>query len=128
MKIAVIALEANFADVKSNLIESENYIRQAADAGADLVLLPEFFTSAIGFSEQMLGVALKNRPVPDLLKRWSSEYGLIIGGSYIAFDGRNAFNQFSLVFPNGEVYEHKKDIPTQFENCYYTNGATQIMC
>ncbi len=57
-----------------------------------------------------------------MLKQWSAEYGVILGGSYISFDGENAFNLFHLVFPDGVVFVHKKDIPTQFENCYYTNG------
>lgn len=122
MKIAAIQLNATFADVKSNLILSENYIRQAALAGAELVLLPEFFTSAIGFSEQMRDVAMQNKQVLTLIKQWAAEYRVIIGGSYISFDGEDAFNLFNLVFPSGEIFEHKKDIPTQFENCYYANG------
>jgi len=122
MKIAAVQLDAVFADVQANLDRSEYYIRQAASAGADLVLLPEFFTSAIGFSEKMLDVAIRDEQVPKLLNQWAAEYGVIIGGSYLAFDGENAYNKFALVFPGGEVFEHKKDIPTQFENCYYTNG------
>lgn len=122
MKIAAIQLNADFANVKSNLIKSEDYIRQSVLAGAELVLLPEFFTSAIGFSKQMLDVAIQNCKVLQLLKQWAAVYKVIIGGSYIAFDGEDAFNLFSLVFPDGEVFEHRKDIPTQFENCYYTNG------
>lgn len=122
MKIAAIQLDAEFADVKSNLIKSEVYIRQAVSAGAELVLLPEFFTSAIAFSDQMLDVAEQNKQVLGLLKKWASKYEVILGGSFISFDGENAFNLFNLVFPSGEAFEHKKDIPTQFENCYYTNG------
>ena len=122
MKIAAIQLNADFGDIKSNLKKSENYIRQSVLAGAEFILLPEFFTSAIGFSEQMLDVAVQNRQVLKLIKQWAAEYRVTIGGSYIAFDGENAFNLFRLVFPNGEVFEHRKDIPTQFENCYYTNG------
>lgn len=122
MKIAAVQLNADFANVESNLIQSENYIRQAVSTGAELVLLPEFFTSAAGFSEKMLDVAAQNRQVRELLKQWAAEYRVIIGGSYISFDGEDAFNLFTLVFPGGEVFEHKKDIPTQFENCYYTNG------
>lgn len=122
VKIAAIQLNANFANIKSNLIQSERYVRQAALSGAELILLPEFFTSAIGFSEQMLNVAIQSKYVQEWLKKLASEYKVIIGGSYISFDGKDAFNLFNLVFPSGEIFEHKKDIPTQFENCYYTNG------
>ena len=87
MKIAAIQLNANFADIQSNLIQSESYIRQAALSGAELVLLPEFFTSAIGFSEKMLDVAIQNNQVQDWLRKLAAECSVIIGGSYIAFDG-----------------------------------------
>lgn len=122
MKIATVQLNADFADVASNLVKCERHIREATVSGAELVVLPEFFTSAIGFSKQMLDVAKQNTYVQQWMKQVSSAYNVIIGGSYIAFDGEHAFNAFDLVFPNGEVFEHKKDIPTQFENCYYTNG------
>lgn len=122
MKIAAIQLDAMFANVKANLTQSELYIEQAACAGAELVLLPEFFTSAIGFSQQMLDVPRQNEKVHEILTQWALQYNVILGGSYIQYDGKNAFNLFELVFPNGDTFAHKKDIPTQFENCYYTNG------
>lgn len=124
MKIAAVQLNADFANIQANLIQSENYIKQASLAQAELVLLPEFFTSAIGFSEQMLDVAAQNEQVHTMLIRWAAKYKIAIGGSYIHFDGHNAFNLFELVFPSGETFGHKKDIPTQFENCYYTHGDT----
>ena len=46
----------------------------------------------------------------------------MLGGSFLEFDGANAYNLFLLVLPDGTSYEHRKDIPTQFENCYYTKG------
>lgn len=58
----------------------------------------------------------------DKLTEWSEKYQTIIDGSYIFFDGENAYNLFELVFPGGDTFTHKKDIPTQFENCYYTEG------
>lgn len=122
MKIAAIQLNAVFADVKSNLIMSENYIRRAAICNANLVILPEFFTTAIGYSDMMLDAVMQNKHIKDIMKQWSSKYRIIIGGSYIAFDKNDAFNIYTLVFPDGSSYEHKKDIPTQFENCYYTDG------
>lgn len=124
MKIAAVQFNAIFADVKANLLQANEYIKEAALKGAELILFPEFFTSAAGFSDKMLDVAWQNNQVVKKLKKWSEEYNIIIGGSYITFDGQNAYNLFQLVFPNGEIYEHKKDIPTQFENCYYANGDT----
>ncbi len=122
MKVAATLMNADFANVNSNLKKTEILISQAAESNAQLILLPEFFTSAVGFANEMLNVASENKQVPNLLKQWSRQYNIIIGGSYISFDGSHSYNLFSLVFPDGQVFEHKKDIPTQFENCYYTHG------
>ncbi len=122
LRIAALQLDAAFADVKTNVEKCRHYIKQAADNGAELIVLPEFFSSAIGFSDKMLDVAAMNRPIPNLLKLWAKDYQIAVCGSYIFFDGHNAYNLFSLIFPNGQSFEHKKDIPTQFENCYYTRG------
>ena len=122
MKIAAIQLNVVLGDVTTNLKKVENYIIQAANSGAELVLLPEFFSSAIGFTPKMLDVAIKNNNVSIFLQRLSKRYHIIIGGSYLKFNGAHTHNQFELIFPTGELFVHKKDIPTQFENCYYTNG------
>lgn len=124
MKFATLQLDCYFADVSKNIKKVEIYIRRARECGADLVLLPEFFPSAIGFSPLMNHVALEGSRVREALKKLSSEIGILIGGSYLYFDGTGSHNTFDLVFPNGSIFSHQKDIPTQFENCYYTTGDT----
>lgn len=124
MKIAAIQMDAIFADVQANIEKVNLLIEQAVAGGAQIVVLPEFFTSAIAFSEKMTNVVLQNSGVTDILVKISKQYNIIIGGSMLLFDGHNAYNVFRLIFPNGQVYSHKKDLPTQFENCYYTKGDT----
>lgn len=124
MRIAAVQLSVDLANVFNNVNKIETYIQQAANAGAQLVLFPEFCSSAIGFCPNMLQVAGGNKSIPTLWHRLAKEYNITIGGSLILFDGTHAYNTFLLVFPNGTCYTHKKDIPTQFENCYYTRGDT----
>lgn len=124
MKLAALQLDCDFADVGSNMNKVEKYIKKARQNGAELILLPEFFPSAIGFSPKMNSVAFEGGRVRRTLKKLSSETGIIIGGSYLSFDGTDSHNNFDLVFPDGSVFSHQKDIPTQFENCYYTAGDT----
>ena len=124
MKFAALQLNCDFADVNSNMKKAESYICLARQNDADVVLLPEFFPSAIGFSLQMNCVALKGTYVREALKNLAAKSGIIIGGSYLFFDGTQSRNTFDLVFPNGSIFSHQKDIPTQFENCYYTTGDT----
>lgn len=125
MKVASIQMNAAFADVQANLEKAAEIIKQVAKTDTELVLFPEFFSSAIGFFKKMLDVANEGSQVHSFLVRNAQKYNLILGGSYICLKNNDAFNQFELVFPDGRSYIHCKDIPTQFEGCYYTNGDTE---
>ena len=124
MKVAAVQMNAIFADVQANLEKIRHIVREAALKQVQLIVFPEFCTSAIAFSEKMIDVTLQNQNITESIKSLSEHYDIVIGGSTLQFDGHNAYNVFQLVFPNGQVYSHKKDIPTQFENCYYTKGDT----
>jgi len=124
MRFAALQLNCEFADVSRNLAKIESFVQQASASHADLLVLPEFFPSGIGFSPKMNPVALEGPRVREALKRLSAAHHIIIGGSYLFFDGTDSHNAFDLVFPDGSVFTHRKDIPTQFENCYYTTGDT----
>jgi predicted amidohydrolase len=122
LKIAAVNFNAVFANIDENMKQVTNYVKQASNLGIELILFPEFFTSSMGRAEAMLDVATKNGHVEEILLQLAIQYHIIIGGSYILFDGKDSFNLFQLVFPDGSIFSHKKDIPTIVENCYYTYG------
>lgn len=124
MKIAAVLMNAEFANVAANLKHCELLIQQASLQSAELILLPEFFTSAIGFSEPMLDAALQGANVHHWMVRQAADFRIIVGGSYMTYENGNAYHVFELVFPDHSTYRHKKDIPTQIENCYYIAGDT----
>jgi len=122
MKIAAVNFNATFADVEANLEKVAYYVQEAAMQGAELVLFPEFFPSAIGFSEKMLDVPIHSANIQRFLQELASKHNVIIGGSYLSFNGKETHNLFQMVFPYGSIFSHRKDIPTIAENCYYTTG------
>jgi len=124
MKIAAVHMSTILADIKRNMTTAENNIREAAEKGAELVLLPEFFTTGFSFSPRLLRTVLMFNNVQEQLNEWAKKYNVIIGGSYLALAGEDVKNVFSLTFPGGEVFFHHKDIPTLFENYCYTDGDT----
>jgi len=123
MKIAAVQMKAALGEVEENLKAAERLATRAFLDGADWVILPEFFTSAMAFHPKMLDVA---RPVEgepmQLLKDLAVEHNGVVGGSFIALRGADSYNTFALVFPDGTTYFHDKDQPTMWENCYYVRG------
>ncbi len=120
INIAAIQMCAELADVRKNLLKTEALVRQAAKQGAEWVVLPEFFTSACAFHPKMHESILPIDGIAtELLERLANELNIVIGGSFLAQHEKDVFNTFILMFPDGACYQHNKDIPTMWENCYY---------
>lgn len=119
-------MEPVLADVAENLRRAEVLGDEAGAAGADWIVLPEFFSTGMGFTERMAHAALPvEGPALDLLRRLARRHHATVGGSFICrdADGHNR-NAFFLVDPSGAVLgRHDKDLPTMWENCFYVGGA-----
>lgn len=124
MKVAAIQMKAEFTNVKANLEIAKRLASDAFQDGAELVIIPEFFTSAMGFHPKMLDVVRPIKGEPwQLLNQLAIKYNGVIGGSFIALRGEENYNTFVLAFPDGTNYFHDKDQPTMWENCYYLGGT-----
>ena len=123
IRVAAIQMQADFAEVDLNLARAERLVREAFEKGAEWVILPEFFTTAIGVHSRMLGAArpLDGRPM-QLLIGLAKQYNGIVGGSFIAIREGHAYNTFVLAFPDGSIFFHDKDYPTFWETFYYIGG------
>src|SRR5215831_7763515 len=123
LRIAAVQMQAQMGDVAANLRKAERLVHEAFRQGAEWVILPEFFTSAMAFHPGMLDAA---RPVDgeprQILVALAKQHSGVVGGSFIALRGENAYNTFALAFPDGSTFFHDKDQPTMWENCYYIGG------
>lgn len=124
MKVAAVQMTARPADVSANLETAGRLAEDAFKAGAEMVILPEFFPSAVNFHPDFIRV---NRPADGepfrLLRDLAKKHGGLAGGSFIADSGADAVNRFVLAHPDGSFGFHDKDLPTMWENCYYVGGS-----
>jgi N-carbamoylputrescine amidase len=124
MKVAAIQMRARVGAIAQNLSSAEALVREAFRHGAQWVILPEFFPSAVAFTPAMLSAMQPlEGPALELMRRLAREQDGIVGGSFIAQSGKDCFNSFLLVFPNGQYFRHDKDLPTMWENSYYMGGS-----
>lgn len=119
-------LEVALGDVERNIAECERLARAAAADGAELVALPEFFTTGVAFLPELAHAAV----APDgaataMLTRVAREEGIWLGGSFLCRDADGEVrNAFILAGPDGEVRgRHDKDLPTMWENAFYVGGT-----
>jgi predicted amidohydrolase len=123
LKCAAIQMQPKLADVAHNLTQADRLIKQAIKQGAEWIVLPEMFTSAVAFHPDMLSAIQESNGKPfQLMKKHAQQSNVVIGGSFLAREGNDVFNRFFLVFPDGSSQYHNKDQPTYWENCYYKGG------
>jgi N-carbamoylputrescine amidase len=123
MKVAAVQMMAKPGAVDENLERAEKLLAEAFGQGCEMVILPEFFTSAAAFHPDMLKAALPLEGAAlQMLRAAAKKHGGYAGGSFIASREGNNYNTFVLAFPDGSYATHDKDQPTMWENCYYIGG------
>ena len=125
VRVAAVQMHAVLGEVAVNLENAEHWVRLALHEGAQWIVLPEFFTTAIALHPTKLVNAyrtLEGMPM-QLLKTLAAEGHAHIGGSFLARSGADVFNTFVLASPTGQVYTHDKDFPTtNIETSVYAGG------
>jgi predicted amidohydrolase len=124
MRIAAVQMEAVVGDLDANLEKSERLAGQAARDGAEWIVLPEFFTTGIGFVPKLVEAALPpDGAATELLLDLARRHGVVIGGSFLCRDPDGHIrNAFLLATSDGIAGRHDKDLPTMWENCFYVGG------
>lgn len=124
MRAAATQLLLAQGDVEGNCERAIRLVRLAARERAEVVVLPEFFTSGIAIDDGTLAVPRMNREarVLERLRAESRDLGIIISGSTLSIRDGDVYNSMVVVRPDGSVFVHDKDLPTQFENAYYAPG------
>ncbi len=122
---AAVQMEATLGDVQGNLEKADKLIDEAFSKGAEMVIVPEFFTSAVAFHPSLLDAALPlEGKALQLLQEKARKNKGYVGGSYICYkDDGERYNTFVLAAPDGTYTTHDKDLPTMWENCYYREGS-----
>ena len=125
MRVAAIQLQTVIGDIDANLAACEQLADVAAKEGAEWIILPEFFTTGVGFLPELAHRSLRpNGPATALLSSLARRHQAVVGGSFLCRDAdAHVRNAFFLATPDGIAGRHDKDIPTMWENCFYTGGT-----
>jgi predicted amidohydrolase len=125
VRVAAVQMHATLGEVAANLENAERWTRLALREGAQWIVLPEFFTTAIAIHPTRLVHAyqpLDGAPM-QLLKTLAKEGKAYVGGSFLARSGADVFNTFVLATPDGQIHTHDKDFPTSnIESSVYAGG------
>lgn len=113
MRIASVQLEAG-PNAEDNVANAEERIRDAADSGADLVVLPEIWNLGyFAFDNYAAGAEPIDGPTMSHLQSLADELDLHLHtGSIVEEDGDDFYNTSGLISPEGELLDTYRKIHT----------------
>jgi N-carbamoylputrescine amidase len=127
VKVAAIQLESKHGSIKANHEHAVPFIEQAAQAGAQLVVLPELFTTGYIPNETIWDVAEpRNGHTVTWLKQTAKQFGIYLGAGLLETDGKDFFNIFVLCNPEGREAGRVSKIETESYVFKRTSGSHVI--
>lgn len=134
-QVKVAALQFSCSkDVQENINKAEKMVREAADNGANIILLPELFERQYFCQEKRYdyydyALPLEKNPAVNRFKEVAKELGVVIPVSFYERDIDRLFNTVAMIDANGSVLGiyRKTHIPDDHfyqEKFYFTPGDT----
>ena len=106
MKVAVCQLDIKYEDKVYNLASAKQYIQEASEAGADLIVFPEM--SFTGFSMNTDLTGEEDEYTSSVMQELSEEFEIAIGYGWV--EGvEECENKYTIVTPDdGEIASYSK--------------------
>lgn len=104
MKIACVQLDIAFGEPKENFKKVETKIREAAEKGAEIVVLPEMWNTAYDLSRLEDIADREGSETKSLLSKLAKELHIhIVGGSVSTKKGNGFYNTMYVANTHGEI-------------------------
>lgn len=131
--VRLAAVQTPAADsVQDGLCRATPLVRQAAQLGADLAVLPELMAVRYVFTEELWDSAEPHDGITvEWLKDSSRTLRMWLGTSFLEAEGEDFYNTFVLVRPDGtEAGRVRKQAPAMYEPLFFRGqtGSHAIRC
>jgi predicted amidohydrolase len=125
LRAAALQFVATPFNLAHNLETAERLTRQAAAVGAQVVVLPEFFSTGCVYSRKLADAAEEpGGPALQWLARLSAELGICIGGGVLLRERGRVYNVLALACPGGREYRGYRQRPWLWERALFEAGRT----
>ncbi|MCB0007488.1 MAG: carbon-nitrogen hydrolase family protein [Anaerolineales bacterium] len=128
ISVAAIQMYSVPGKVEANLARAEALVRQAAAAGAELVVLPEFFNTGYQFSDDSYVLAEWRQGRTWLwLLRLAMELRIHLAGAFIVRRDGHQYDTLLLGAPDGQHWAYEKQQPFAWERAYFRPGYQPVI-
>lgn len=126
LSIAAVQMEANLAPTAERLARADRLVVAAAQAGAQLVLLPECFNTGYAYSEENHALAESlDGPTAGWLAATAASLDVHLAGSLMLLEEAECYNALLLFAPDGQMWRYDKSYPFGWERGYFRPSRRQ---
>ena len=124
LRVAAVQMQSVNGDVAGNLARASGWCAEAARKDAELVLLPELFSSGFELNARAWQSAESQGGATELwLADTARQHAMHVGGTYLEARGDDFFNTFVLAAPDGGIVGRvRKSHPCAFEAYVFAAG------
>lgn len=125
LKVATVQMTSYNNDFRGNCTRAEEYIKEAAQKSAQLILLPELALAGYVFEDSLWDMAesLKGRTY-QWLRGLCARHKVYIGTCILEAFGEHFYDTFILAGPNPEeLWHHRKMEPASYESFFFAGGG-----
>jgi predicted amidohydrolase len=128
LTVAAIQMDARVGAVAANLAHAERLVDKAAAQGAQLVVLPELFSTGYEYTDRNFGLA---EPLDGRTGTWIVEtarrLGVHLVGTFPARVEGQDYITALLAAPSGGRWIYRKMHVAFWENCYFARGPEPVV-
>lgn len=123
LRVGAVQMESANGDIEGNLQRATRFLEEAAERGAQLVVLPEFMPTGYIFTREIWDAAEpREGPTVRWLRATSRRLGIWMGTSYLEAEGEDFFNSFVVTGPDGEEAGRVRKQTPAFAEAFFTRG------
>jgi hypothetical protein len=120
IKVAAVQMTASLAPVSDRLPRAQELVEKAAHLGAQLVVLPELFSTGYTYSRVNHERAETiSGPTAAWMKATAARLGIHLAGTLLLRDEDEIYNSMLLYAPDGRVWRYDKNFPWGWERGYF---------
>jgi predicted amidohydrolase len=124
IRIAAVQMDARPAPTMERLAQAEKLVVDCAQAGAQLVVLPEVFNSGYEYSDANYARAESfDGPTAGWMRSLAAQRHIHLAGSFLRRQQDKIYNTLLLVAPDGRQWHYDKIFPWFWERAYFEAGS-----
>jgi len=123
LKIAAVQMMGTVAPTNQRLERAENLVKNAAEDGANLVVLPELFNTGYGYGEEIYEqTETIGGQTVTWMKTQAKKHQVHLCGTLLIKDHNHVFNTALLFAPDGRMWRYDKNYPFMWERAFFREG------